>query len=76
MKKSLIFSVALATVLAAPAFAAAPKYRAPVTGNDTPYRQTMMPPANSVITEGKLVGVDPDPNIRTQLLHDPDPSGF
>ena len=76
MKKSFASCIALAVLasLALPA-AAAPK-RAPVSGNDTPYRQGVAVPANTVVSEGRVIGVDPDPNIRTQLFHDPDPSGF
>jgi hypothetical protein len=79
MKKSLTSSVVLAALglatLAASAAVAAPKHRVPLA-NDTPYQQSVVPPANAVVSEGKVVGVDPDPNIRTQFLHDPDPSGF
>ena len=79
MKKLLATSAALATVLAAlssPAFAAR---RAPV-GHDTPHGQpsgdqTLARPSDVVVTEGRVVGADPDINIRTQLLRDPDP-GF
>jgi len=79
MKKSFPSCVAVAAVLASiavPAAAAAPKHRAPVFGNDTSNRQTVVPPANAVIINGDLIGADPDPNIRTQLLHDPYPDGF
>ena len=80
MKKLLATSATLATVLAAlasPAFAA---HRAPV-GHDTPYGQrsgdqTLARPSDVVVTEGRVVGADPDINIRTQLLRDPDQAGF
>jgi len=80
MKKLLATSAALATVLAtlsSPAFAAR---RAPV-GQDTPYGQpagdqTLARPSDVVVTEGRVVGADPDVNIRTQLLRDPDQTGF
>ena len=82
MKKLLVAGAALATVLAAvssPAFAA---HRAPV-GHDTmsPYGQlagdqTLARPSDLVVTEGRVVGADPDINIRTQLLRDPDRVGF
>jgi hypothetical protein len=85
MKKLLATGVALATVLASlasPAFAAPPKHRAPVA-NDTmaPYGQSTYEQDSArhsgVVTQnGRIVGEDPDPNIRTQLLRDPDPSGF
>ena len=80
MKKLLAASVALATVLAAlssPAFAAR---RAPV-GNDTPYGQPsgdqmLARPSDLAVTEGRVVGADPDINIRTQLLRDLGQGGF
>ena len=82
MKKLLATRATLATVLAAlssPAFAA---HRAPV-GHDTmtPYGQpsgdvTLARPSDVVVTEGRVVGADPDINIRTQLLRDPDQGGF
>jgi hypothetical protein len=84
MKKLLATSAALATVLAAlssPAFAAR---RAPV-GHDTPYDttygqssgdQTLARPSDLAVTEGRVVGADPDINIRTQLLRDLDQGGF
>ncbi len=82
MKKLLATSAVLATVLAAlssPAFAAR---RAPV-GHDTmtPYGQpsgdqVLARPSDVVVTEGRVVGADPDINIRTQLLRDLDQGGF
>ena len=82
MKKLLATSVALATVLAAissPAFAAR---RAPV-GHDTmsPYGQpsgdmTLARPSDLAVTDGRVVGADPDINIRTQLIRDLDQGGF
>ena len=80
MKKLLATSAALATVLAAlssPAFAAR---RVPV-GHDTPYGQpsgdqTLARPSDLAVTEGRVVGADPDINIRTQLLRDLDQAGF
>ena len=82
MKKLLVAGAALATVLAAissPAFAAR---RAPV-GNDTmsPYGQpsgdqTLARPSDLAVTEGRVVGADPDVNIRTQLIRDQDQAGF
>jgi hypothetical protein len=82
MKKLLATSAALATALAAlssPAFA---QRRAPV-GHDTtmPYGQPsgdqmLARPSDLAVTEGRVVGADPDANIRTQLLRDPDQGGF
>jgi hypothetical protein len=84
MKKTLVTAVALGTVLAAlasPASAAPPKHRAPVADDTSPYgalppERMMAPQSSVVITDGRVVGADPDPNIRTQLLHDPYPVGF
>ena len=84
MKKIFATAVALGTVLAAlasPAFAAPPNHRAPVV-NDTsaygafPRDRIMVPPSSVVTAQGRVIGADPDPTIRTQLLHDPDPTGF
>jgi hypothetical protein len=80
MKKTLAVGAALTTVLAAlpsPAFAAPPRHRAPVS-HDTMalYGSSMSAPLEIVTGSGSHVIADPDPNIRTQLLRDPDPSGF
>jgi uncharacterized membrane protein len=79
MKNTLALSAALATVLASlasPAFAA-PKHRAPVAADThSLYGQPMASQAEIVTGSGSHVIADPDPNIRTQLLRDPDPSGF
>jgi hypothetical protein len=50
-------------------------------GNDTPYGQpsgdqTLARPSDLAVTEGRVVGADPDINIRTQLLRDLDQAGF
>jgi hypothetical protein len=84
MKKTLTTCAALATVLASlasPAFAAPPKHRAPVMNDTTaPYDQgafeQLARPSDVVTTQGRVVGADPDANIRTQLLHDPVPSEY
>ncbi len=85
MKKTLTISVALAGLLASlasPAFAAPPKHRAPVANDtmapygDLPGDQLLARPSDVVTSEGRVIGADPDPNIRTQLLRDPNPSGF
>lgn len=78
MKKTIAAGVALATVLASlasPAFAAPPRHRAPVT-NDTLVHQYGTHATEVVTGGGSRVIADPDPNIVTQLLRDPDPSGF
>jgi hypothetical protein len=81
MKKLLATSAALATVLAAissPAFAA---HRAPVGHDTMTYGQAsseemLARPSDLAITEGRVVGADPDVNIRTQLIRDQDQGGF
>jgi uncharacterized membrane protein len=80
MKKTLALTGALATVLAAvasPALAAT-RHRAPVAADtDTFYGQpTTGMPMEVVTGSGTRIIADPDPNIRTQLLRDPDPTGF
>jgi hypothetical protein len=85
MKKLLTTSVALATVfasLASPAFAASSKHRAPVA-NDAlvPYgknanEELLARPSDVVTAEGRVIGADPDPSIRTEILRDRDQAGF
>jgi hypothetical protein len=74
MKSALFAGVALATVIASPAFAAA-GHRAAEARDTLPYGQigaqnyARQP---DVVTFGsRIVGEDPDANIRGQLLHDP-----
>jgi len=79
MKKLLTASVALVTVftaLASTAFAAPSKHRAPVA-SDTPQsyaknanEELLARPSDVVTAEGRIVGADPDLNIRTQILRD------
>jgi hypothetical protein len=84
MKKTLTTCTALAAVLASlasPAFAAPPKHRAPVMNDTTEsYNQgafeQLARPSDVVVTQGRVVGADPDANIRTQLLHDPVPTEY
>ena len=84
MKKLLTTSAALATVfasLASPAFAA-PKHQAPVANDavaqylQRSHEELLARPSDVVTSEGRVIGADPDQNIRTQLLHDADPNGF
>jgi hypothetical protein len=85
MKKLLTTGAALATVfasLAAPAFAAAPRHQAPVANDavtqylQRSHEELLARPSDVVTSEGRVIGADPDQNIRTQLLHDADPNGF
>lgn len=82
MKVVLAAAVALATAFASSAYAAPPKHRAPVD-RDTlvPYAQGATVPyaahqPDVVMLGNRVVGEDPDPAIRTQLLHDPVPSEY
>lgn len=80
MKVILAAGVALATMLASPAFAA-PRHRAVAPDAMAPYGQSMSSRSYArqfdvVTLAGRVVGEDPDANIRTQLLHDPVPSEY
>jgi len=56
-----IATIAFATLIAAPAFAQAPPNNVPAT--------TVNP--NAVVAPGgKVIGADPDPNIRFEILRD------
>jgi hypothetical protein len=60
--KAFIATVALATLIAAPAFAQAPSTNLPAPGVTNP---------NAVLAPGgKIIGADPDPNIRFEILRD------
>ena len=82
MKTKIAIAAALAACLASPAFAAPPKHHA-ATDHDTmgPYGQGTYQeygsPRSDVVTYGdRVIGQDPDPNIRAQLRHDPVPSEY
>ena len=81
MKAKLSIIAVLATVLASPAFAA-PRHLAPVRDDTLPaYGDSVSGQYAAhhpdVVTFGsRVVGEDPDQNIRTQLLHDPEPSEY
>ena len=85
MKKLLATSAALATVfasLASPAFAAAPRRQAPVANDaaaqylQRSHEELLARPSDVVTSEGRIIGADPDQNIRTQLLRDAYPNGY
>ena len=69
--KKLLLAVALAAVAASPAFAAR-HHRA--TTDDPANQAYASAPASSdlVIDNGRLIGADPDPFIRGQLLREGD----
>ena len=82
MKKMIATGVVLASVLAAPAFAAPPKHHAAVEHDPmAPYGQYTQPysahRADDVVSLGdRVIGTDPDPNIRSQMVHDPIPTEY
>jgi patatin-like phospholipase/acyl hydrolase len=62
--KKLVTALALSAFAAAPAFAAT-HHRAHATQDAYAADPTV------VIVDGKVVGADPDPNVRLSLLRDP-----
>jgi hypothetical protein len=80
MKTKLAITVALATVLASPAFAAVPKHHAPSADTMESYGQSneryVTRPSDAVTFGNRVIGEDPDPNIRSQMQHDPTPSEY
>jgi hypothetical protein len=62
--KITVTALAIATLVAAPAFAQQPPR----------HRLQPLPPAtvyqNAVVVDGKIIGVDPDPRIRMELLRE------
>ena len=77
MKTKVALVLAVTAVLTAPAFAAPPRHRAAVSRDAMePYAQGTYQPfvgrQSDVVTFGnRVVGEDPDPNIRAQMEHDP-----
>ena len=63
--KKLVTALALSVFAAAPAFAAT-HHRAQATQDAYAAADS-----NTVIVDGKVVGADPDPNIRLSLMRDP-----
>ena len=78
--KTLVATVALAAVIASPAFAQTATRRAPAVQQypsqyDQPYGRAEGTPrasnqANSVYENGQYLGADPDPNVRLELRRD------
>lgn len=62
--KQLVTALALATLAAAPAFAAS--HKMPKTASDA-YASV---DSNLVVVDGQVVGADPDQNIRFQIQRD------
>ena len=80
MKKIVFVISALATLVTSPALAAS-NHRAQ-RGYDADDAQAAAPYAgapygNDTVTfGGRVIGQDPDPNIRSQLRHDPTPNAY
>lgn len=66
--KKLIMTLALTAIAAAPAFAAT--HTKKTDSARAAYAAAIYAPA--VIVDGKVIGADPDPNIRQQLIRDHD----
>jgi hypothetical protein len=64
----LIYSVLAVSLLTAPAFAEY-VHRQP---SDQRVAQSEAAPGNDVIVRGRVVGRDPDPRIRSEILRDED----
>ncbi|HEY2136743.1 MAG TPA: hypothetical protein VGH49_12695 [Xanthobacteraceae bacterium] len=62
--KTLLTVLGLATLVATPAFAAKPSHRTQVPDA---YASAIDHP---VVTEGRVIGTDPDPAIRSELERD------
>ena len=74
MKKYLL-AAALAALAASPALAAN-SHRAMRQDSATNAYDYVAPNADVVIDGGKVIGADPDPAIRTQLLREGDPTNL
>ena len=72
MKKTLIATLALTTLAASPTFAASTKNRMHLSQQARDAYARYLPNDPSwVISNNKVVGRDPDINIRSQMLRDP-----
>ena len=91
MKSLTATLIALVTVLASPALAASAKNRSPAVQADTAAGFSAFGQATNgqftngqnsardrdvVIFGNRVIGQDPDPNIRAQMRHDPVPSDY
>ena len=78
MKIKIAIGLALAAVLASPAFAAhhVPAATAPMESYGQS-NERYVPRQPDVVTLGsRVIGEDPDANIRSQMEHDPTPSEY
>ena len=70
--KKLVSALALAILAASPALAATHhKHAQTSTSQEATSAYATTNDANAVIVDGKVVGADPDPNVRPNLLRDP-----
>jgi hypothetical protein len=67
--KTLLATLAAVTLLASPALAAPRHYRA-APGYDALNTQPLASQAGVVVSANRVLGQDPDQNIRTQLIHE------
>ncbi|MGC1465000.1 MAG: hypothetical protein WA792_04640 [Pseudolabrys sp.] len=76
--KILLTTVALAVLAASPAFAASHRHAAQADATPgTVYNSyASVPSQANVISDGAVVGRDPDANVRLQLLRDADGYAF
>jgi opacity protein-like surface antigen len=68
--KKLLLAVALAAVAASPAFAA--RHHRATTDDPANQAYASAPASDVVIDNGRVIGADPDPFIRGQLLREGD----
>jgi hypothetical protein len=71
--KLLVSTLALAVLAASPALAAAPKHvdhRTAVMSSDAATSYAAQQDSDNVIVGGQIVGRDPDPNVRLELMKD------
>lgn len=67
--KTLMTAVALAALIASPAFAATKKVTTQVRATAA-QSYALAPPSSAVVVDGQVIGADPDPNVRLQLQRD------
>jgi hypothetical protein len=79
MKKTLIATIALAAIAASPAFAASKSSRAKYLSEDARAQASSNYYQNDpsvVIANNKVIGRDPDINIRSEMLRDSVPNEY
>jgi hypothetical protein len=66
--KKILTTVALLTAIATPAFAQATKHNAMNSYAQAPFATSSQ--NDTVVVDGKVIGEDPDANVRLELLRD------